>query len=75
MAEKNTPSLFNEAIVNTYYFLRIGGAASGAYHGYKRSRGSVASAIGWSILGTIFPLTTTGISVAQGYGKAKKKGT
>lgn len=42
--------------------------AASAYHGYKRND-SVGWAIGWGILGALFPVITPTIAVAQGYGK------
>lgn len=52
--------------------LSMAGAAAGAYHGYKRN-GSVGWAIGWAMLGSIFPLITGGVAVAQGFGKPKRR--
>lgn len=48
------------------------GAAAGAYHGYKRNK-SVGWAVGWALLGGIVPIITVPLSLAQGFGKAKKK--
>lgn len=48
------------------------GAAAGAYHGYKRNN-SIGWAIGWSLLGAVFPIITVPVSLAQGFGKKKKK--
>lgn len=47
----------------------IAGGALGAYHGYKRNRGSIGWAIGWALLGSIFPVITLPVSLAQGFGK------
>ena len=47
------------------------GTAAGAYHGYKRNQ-SIGWAIGWGLLGGAFPILTTVIAIAQGYGKKKK---
>lgn len=41
-----------------------------AFHGYRRNR-SVGWAIGWFALGTLFPVITPTIAVAQGFGKRK----
>lgn len=54
-----------------YTALSVAGTASGAYHGYKRNRGSVGWAIGWGLLGGIFPFITIPVSLAQGFGKPK----
>jgi hypothetical protein len=47
------------------------GAAAGAYHGYKRT-GSVGWAIGWALLGGMFPVITIPVALAQGFGKKKR---
>jgi hypothetical protein len=43
-----------------------------AYHGYRRHRGSKGWAIAWSLAGGAFPLVSTGIALAQGFGKPMK---
>jgi len=45
--------------------------AVSAYHGYKRDD-SVGWAIGWGLLGGLFPIITPVVAVAQGYAKPKK---
>lgn len=47
----------------------VSGAAS-AYHGYKRNN-SVGWAVGWFFLGSILPIFTPVIALAQGFGKRK----
>jgi len=49
-------------------------AGASAYHGYKRNRGSVGWAIGWGVLGAIFPIITPAVALAQGFGKPAKRG-
>lgn len=44
------------------------GVALGAYHGYMRNR-SIGWAIGWGLLGGMFPFITIPVSLAQGFGK------
>ena len=46
------------------------GAATAAYHGYKRNQ-SVGWAIGWALLGGLAPLITNGVALAQGFGDRK----
>jgi hypothetical protein len=46
------------------------GAASAAYHGYRRN-GSIFWASVWSIGGALSPIFTNVVAVAQGYGKRK----
>jgi hypothetical protein len=45
---------------------------AGAYHGYRRNK-SIGWAIAWAIAAGFFPLITTGIAAAQGFGKRKGK--
>lgn len=45
--------------------------AASAYHGYKRNS-SVGWAIWWGLMGTLFPVITPVIAVAEGFGKPKK---
>ena len=49
----------------------LSGTAIGAYHGYKRNQGSVGWAIGWALLGGLFPVITVPIAFAQGIGDPK----
>jgi hypothetical protein len=42
-----------------------------AYHGYKRDHTPIAS-FGWFTLGTMFPLITPAVAVAQGFGKSRR---
>ena len=51
--------------------ISYGAVGLGAFHGYRRNRGSVGWAIGWAVLAGFFPLITSGIAVAQGVGKPK----
>lgn len=51
--------------------LGLGGALLGAYHGARRNGGSVLWGIAWGIAGGAAPLITTGIAVAQGYGRPR----
>jgi len=44
--------------------------AASTYHGYKRNN-SVGWAIGWGILGAMFPVITPAVAVAEGFGKRK----
>lgn len=42
------------------------------YHGYKRHRGSIPWAIGWGILGGLFPIVTPAVAFAEGFAKPMK---
>ncbi len=48
--------------------LSLAGTALGAYHGYRRSD-SIGGAIGWGLLGSLFPLIVIPVAFAQGFGK------
>jgi hypothetical protein len=52
-------------------FVRPVSAAASAYHGYRRNN-SLGWALGWGILGGLFPLITPTIGLAQGWGKRKR---
>lgn len=53
----------------TWTFLSMAGAALAAYHGYKRNHESTGAAVGWGVLGGLFPIITVPVALAQGYGK------
>lgn len=44
-------------------------SGASAYHGYLRSRGSVGAAVGWGLLGALFPIITPAVALAQGFGR------
>jgi hypothetical protein len=48
--------------------LSIAGGAVGAYHGWKRDE-SIGWAIGWGVLGVLFPVIVIPVALAQGIGK------
>lgn len=48
--------------------LTIAGTAMGAFHGYRRNN-SIGWAIGWAVLGGLFPVIAIPIMLAQGFGK------
>lgn len=58
------------AIPPWYYWLTAAGTVVGVYHGYKRNN-SVGWAIGWGLLGGIFPYFVIPIAFAQGIDKKK----
>lgn len=41
-----------------------------AYHGYRRNR-SVGWAFGWAIFGNMFPIISSAVALAQGFGQRK----
>ena len=54
-----------------YSALSAGGLFAGVYHGYKRTE-SVGWALGWGLLGSIWPIGIP-LMLAQGFGKPQKK--
>lgn len=50
--------------------LSIASAAVSGYHGYRRNK-SIGWGITWFALGSIFPVITPTIALAQGFGKPK----
>jgi len=64
--------LNNNTFRLVYSFLSLAGAATGAYHGYKRND-SVGWAIGWFMLGGLVPFLTIPLSLAQGFGEPHEK--
>lgn len=38
-------------------------------HGYRRNNGSLGWGLAWAALGSVFPVVTPAIAVAQGFGK------
>ncbi len=48
--------------------LSIASAAASGYHGYKRNN-SLGWALWWFFMGSIFPVVTPAIALAQGFGK------
>ena len=55
----------------TYPLLVTASGAASLYHGYKRNNGSLGWGLGWFVLGSLFPVITPTIAVAQGFGKRK----
>lgn len=51
--------------------LSVVSSGASAYHGYKRNRGSVGWAVGWGVLGALFPIITPAVALAQGFGKSR----
>lgn len=44
-----------------------------AWHGYRRHCGSVPWAIGWAIMGGLFPVVSVAVALAEGFGKPMKR--
>lgn len=52
-----------------FYVLDMASVGLSAFHGYRRHNGSVGAAIGWGLLGGLFPIVTPAIAMAQGFAK------
>ena len=67
---------FVTATERVIYWLALGqrlmGASVGAYHGYKRNRGSMGAAVGWGIAGAVAPVITIGVGLYQGLAQPKR---
>jgi len=50
--------------------LTLASAAASGYHGYRRNQ-SIGWGLWWFFMGSIFPIVTPVIAVAQGFGKKK----
>lgn len=62
-ADKFNPTTFWGA-------LTLASGAASAYHGYKRNK-SIGWSVAWFVLGSIFPIITPTIALAQGFAKPK----
>lgn len=62
------PGAPEPAISTTAMLLSTAGTVLGAYHGYKRND-SIGWAIGWGLLGGMFPIFVLPIAAAQGFAK------
>lgn len=49
--------------------LALAGAATGIYHGYKRNHGSIGWGLGWGLFGSVAPVISIPLSIAEGFGK------
>ena len=58
------------AVSAVYGIGTLAGMVGGAYHGYKRNGDSVGWAIGWALLGGLWPITIP-VMIAQGFGERK----
>jgi len=46
--------------------------AASAFHGYRRNK-SVGWALWWGLMGSLFPVFTPAVALAQGFGKPKRR--
>lgn len=52
-------------------YATVAAAAGAAFHGYRRNQ-SLFWGLAWFALGSLFPITTTVVALAQGYGAPRK---
>jgi hypothetical protein len=50
--------------------LSLASAGTATYHGYRR-HGTIGAAVGWGVLGALFPVIVPAVAIAQGYGQPK----
>jgi hypothetical protein len=67
------PNPMRSTLVAIYGLASLAGTAVGAYHGYKRNN-SVGWAVGWALLGGLFPIVVVPVAFAQGLGERKRGG-
>lgn len=61
----------SSGLSTAYAILSTVSMAASAYHGYKRNN-SIGWALGWGLLGSMFPVITPVVALAQGYAKPAK---
>lgn len=55
-----------------FTMLSLASGIASAYHGSRRYPRRVWPAVGWGVMGMIFPVITPVVAVAQGYGKPRR---
>lgn len=60
--------VMSERGMQIWQALSIASSGLSAFHGYRRNN-SIGWAIGWAILGGMFPVVVPAIAFAQGFGK------
>lgn len=66
----NASSTWGRALPTIKGVATIAAASAATYHGYRRNK-SIGWALVWGVLGTIFPVVTSAIALAQGFGQRK----
>lgn len=61
----------NRSIAAAWVGVAAVSSVASAYHGYRRHRGSVGAAVGWGLLGFVFPIITPVVALAEGYAQPK----
>jgi hypothetical protein len=61
------------SVTNPWFIAaRTVSSAASLYHGYKRHGGSLLWGMGWFLMGSLFPVVTPTVALAQGFGKNKR---
>lgn len=68
-----TTSSTSGTLLTVWWLASLASIGLSAYHGYRRSRGSVGAAVGWGILGGIFPLVVPLVAMTQGYAEPLRR--
>ena len=71
IAVDSGPTALKRTLAIAYALASVAGTGIGAYHGYKRNE-SVGWAIGWALLGGLFPVVVIPVAYAQGIGERKR---
>lgn len=61
-------ALSNDRYTQAWRLLSVASSGLSAFHGYRRNN-SIGWAVGWAILGGMFPVVVPAIAFAQGFGK------
>lgn len=67
-AQQEPDFLKSNTASGIFWVVDVASMAASTYHGYKRNN-SVGWAIWWGFMGSLFPVITPVIAVAQGFGK------
>ena len=73
----STPTMLQgipESLGTIGTMLSIVGAMSGMYHGYIRNGNSLGWGIGWMAFGSLLPIISIPLSLAQGFAQQKPQG-
>lgn len=65
----NAEGKWNAALIKNVLTVVAAGAA--AFHGYRRNRGSIGWSVAWFATALVFPVISTAVAFAQGFGRAK----
>lgn len=61
-------AMMSASSMQMWRLLSVASSGLSAFHGYRRNN-SIGWAVGWAILGGMFPVVVPAIAFAQGFGK------